>query len=326
MPAIYASLTVFLLFGAVSVAIYAAIYGSNRPFDDRITDMGVKMRVAYGNPENVDMDSDSFANTLFRWVAKHLPEPALNTPEREKLAQTLVRAGYSGQGAVRTFHFIRLAATAGTALLAMVVAIAFGFQGIKPLVATIAGGIKPLVATIAGAGVGVFVPNYYIGRRARNRRDEISTQLSDVLDLLVVCVESGLGLSEAIKIVGSECLRQKQEIGSELSMVSAELSAGSSLGQSLRSFADRTAVEDIKPLAATMVQSEKLGAQIGPALRSISDTMRTTRRLRAEEAAAKTTVKILFPLVLFILPAMMSVIVGPAMIQIMRALTGVHTQ
>src|SRR6266481_2370073 len=315
MPAIYASLTVFLLFGAVSVAIYAAIYGSNRPFDDRIADMGVKMRVAYGNPENVDMDSDSFANTLFRWVAKHLPEPALNTPEREKLAQTLVRAGYSGVGAVRTFHFIRLAATAGTALLAMVVAIAFGFHG-----------IKPLVATIAGAGVGVFVPNYYIGRRARNRRDEISTQLSDVLDLLVVCVESGLGLSEAIKIVGSECLRQKQEIGSELSMVSAELSAGSSLGQSLRSFADRTAVEDIKPLAATMVQSEKLGAQIGPALRSISDTMRTTRRLRAEEAAAKTTVKILFPLVLFILPAMMSVIVGPAMIQIMRALTGVHTQ
>jgi tight adherence protein C len=315
MPAVYASLTVFLLLGAVSVAIYAAIYGINRPFDDRITDMGVKMRVAYGNPDNVDMDSESFANTLFRWVAKHLPEPAPNTPEREKLAQTLIRAGYSGSGAVSTFHFIRLAATAGTALLAMVVSIAMGLHG-----------IKPLVAMIAGAGLGVFGPNYYIGRKARKRRDEISSQLSDVLDLLVVCVESGLGLSEAIKIVGSECLRQKQEIGAELSMVSAELAAGSTLGQSLKSFADRTAVEDIKPLAATLVQSEKLGAQIGPALRSISDTMRTTRRLRAEEAAAKTTVKILFPLVLFILPAMMSVIVGPAMIQIMRALTGVRMQ
>jgi tight adherence protein C len=312
MPAIYASLTVFLLFGAVSVAIYAAIYGINRPFDDRIADMGVKMRVAYGNPENIDMDSDSFANTLFRWVARHLPEPALNTPEREKLSQLMVRAGYPGSGAVRTFHFIRLASTAGTALLAIVAAIAFGLHG-----------IKPLIAIIAGAGIGVFVPNYYLGRRARNRRDQISSQLSDVLDLLVVCVESGLGLSEAIKIVGSECARQKQEIGVELSMVSAELSAGSSLGQALKSFADRTAVDDIKPLAATLVQSEKLGAQIGPALRSISDTMRTTRRLRAEEAAAKTTVKILFPLVLFILPAMMSVIVGPAMIQIMRALTAV---
>lgn len=314
MPAIYASLTVFLLFGAVSVAVYAAIYGINRPFDDRIADMGVKMRVTYGNPENVDMDSDSFANALFRWVAKHLPEPAMNTPEREKLSQTLTRAGFPGPGAVRTFHFVRLGSTAGTAIVAMVAAMAFGLHG-----------IKPLVVMLVGAGVGAFVPSYYIGRKARNRRDQIASQLSDVLDLLVVCVEAGLGLSEAIKIVGSESLRQKQEIGAELSMVSAELAAGSTLGQALRSFADRTAVDEIKPLAATMVQSEKLGAQIGPALRSISDTMRTTRRLRAEEAAAKTTVKILFPLVLFILPAMMAVIVGPAMIQIMRALTGVHT-
>ena len=222
---------------------------------------------------------------------------------------------FPGSGAVRTFHFVRLASTAGTAIVAMVAAMAFGLHG-----------IKPLVVMLVGAGVGAFVPSYYIGRQARNRRDQIASQLSDVLDLLVVCVEAGLGLSEAIKIVGSESLRQKQEIGAELSMVSAELAAGSTLGQALRSFADRTAVDDIKPLAATMVQSEKLGAQIGPALRSISDTMRTTRRLRAEEAAAKTTVKILFPLVLFILPAMMSVIVGPAMIQIMRALTGVHTQ
>ncbi len=312
MSAVYASLTVLLLFGAISLAVYAAIYGSHRPFDERITDIGVKMRVAYGNPANLDMESASFANSLFRWVAKRIPEPALNTPEREKLAQTLIRAGFSRPSAVRTFHFSRLASTAGTALLAIVVSIVFGFHG-----------VKPLILILIGAGVGAFVPSYYIGRRARQRTQEIGSQLSDVLDLLVVCVEAGLGLSEAIKIVGSETERQNLKIGTELSIVSAELAAGATLGQALRSFAERTAVEDIKPLAATLVQSEKLGAQIGPALRSISDTMRTTRRLRAEEAAAKTTVKILFPLVLFILPAMMSVIVGPAMIQIMRALTAV---
>jgi len=310
MPAIYASLTVFFLFSAISIAIYAAIYGINRPFDERITEIGVKMRVAYGNPANLDMESNTFARSLFRWVARHLPEPAPNTPEREKLAQILVRAGFPGSGAVRTFHFARLASTAGAALLALVVAIAFGFHG-----------IKPLMFMLIGLGVGAFAPNYYIGRKAKNRQQAIASQLSDVLDLLVVCVEAGLGLSEAIKIVGSETQRQNQEIGTELSIVSAELASGNSLGQALRSFADRTAVEDIKPLAATLVQSEKLGASIGPALRSISDSMRITRRLRAEEAAAKTTVKILFPLVLFILPAMMSVIVGPAMIQIMRALT-----
>jgi tight adherence protein C len=214
---------------------------------------------------------------------------------------------------VRTFHFTRLASTAGTAFVALIASVAFGLHGIKPL------GLM-----LVGAGVGAFVPSYYVGRKARQRQQEIANQLSDVLDLLVVCVEAGLGLSEAIKIVGSETERQNLTIGTELSIVSAELGAGSTLGQALKSFAVRTAVDDIKPLAATLVQSEKLGAQIGPALRSISDTMRTTRRLRAEESAAKTTVKILFPLVLFILPAMMSVIVGPAMIQIMRALTSVH--
>ena len=310
MPAIYASLTVFFLFGAISMAIYAAIYGINRPFDERITEIGVKMRVAYGNPANVDMESSTFARSLFRWVARHLPEPAPNTPEREKIAQTLVRAGFPGPRAVRIFHFSRLSLTAGTALLALVVAIAFGFHG-----------VKPLMFMLMGLGIGAFAPGYYIGRKAKKRQQLIASQLSDVLDLLVVCVEAGLGLSEAIKIVGSETQRQNQEIGAELSIVSAELAAGSTLGQALKSFADRTAVEDIKPLAATLVQSEKLGASIGPALRSISDSMRSARRLRAEEAAAKTTVKILFPLVLFILPAMMSVIVGPAMIQIMRALT-----
>ena len=88
----------------------------------------------------------------------------------------------------------------------------------------------------------------------------------------------------------------------------------------LRALADRTDIDDIKPLAATMIQSEQLGSRMGPALRSLSDSLRTCRRLRAEEAAQKTTVKILFPLVFFILPAMMIVIVGPAMIQIMQTL------
>ncbi len=310
MSATFASLTVFLLFGAISLAIYAAIYGINRPFDERIAEIGVKMRVTYGNPADLDLESDTFSRSLFRWVVKRLPEPALNTPEREKLSQLLVRAGFPGPRAVRTFHFVRLSSTAGAAILALVVAIAFGCRG-----------VKPVMFMLMGLGVGAFAPSYYIGRKVRNRKQEIASQLSDALDLLVVCVEAGLGLSEAIKVVGSETMRQHQEIGAELSTVSAELSAGSSLGEALRSFGQRTGVEDIKPLAATLVQSEKLGASIGPALRSISDSMRITRRLRAEEAAAKTTVKILFPLVLFILPAMMSVIVGPAMIQIMRALT-----
>ncbi len=119
------------------------------------------------------------------------------------------------------------------------------------------------------------MPSYYLGRRARIRQSNIAKQLSDVLDLLVVCVEAGMGLFEAIRIVGTECERHGQEIGTELNLVATDISAGASLGQALRGLADRTAVEDIKPLAATLIQSEQLGAQIGPALRASSDALRT---------------------------------------------------
>jgi tight adherence protein C len=166
----------------------------------------------------------------------------------------------------------------------------------------------------------MFIPSYYLGRRARKRQAAIAKQLSDVLDLLCVCVEAGLGLYEAIKIVGSEAERQKQEIGTELSLVSSELSAGGTLGAAMRNLAERTAVDDIKPLAATLIQSEQLGAQIAPALKASSDALRTRRRLRAEEAAQKASIKMLFPLVTFVLPAMIMVIVGPAMIDLIKTL------
>ena len=100
---------------------------------------------------------------------------------------------------------------------------------------------------------------YYLRKRANKRREAISRQLSDVLDLLVVCVEAGLGLFEAIKVVGDETARQEQAIGYELTLVAGEVAAGASLGQGLRNLADRTAVEDLRPLAATLIQSEQLG-------------------------------------------------------------------
>ncbi len=103
-------------------------------------------------------------------------------------------------------------------------------------------------------------------------------------------------------------------------MVSAEMASGRSLGEALRAFADRTAVPELKPLASTMIQSEQMGSQIGPTLKASSDAMRAGRRLRAEEDAQKATIKILFPLVLFVLPAMLIVIVGPALIQIISTL------
>ncbi|HVA77053.1 MAG TPA: type II secretion system F family protein [Candidatus Binataceae bacterium] len=310
MSALYITLAFVLLMGAAMLAVYAAIFGSPRVLDDRITDMAVKMRVSYADGGFVKDGDSSLSRALFRWVAQRLPAPRTDTPQAEKLAHLLTQAGFLRSSSIRTFQVIRIAATASGAILALLIAIA-----------TQRSGAMVIMALAAGAGAGAFVPSYYLGRKARKRQRAIASQLSDVLDLLVVCVEAGLGLSEAIKVVGSEAERQGQEIGTELALVSGELAAGSSLGQALRQFADRTAVADVKPLAATLIQSEEIGAQMGPALRSISNSMRDARRMRAEEAAQKTTVKILFPLVLFVLPAMMSVIVGPAMIQIMQTLS-----
>jgi len=301
------SLFVFSLIGAGGIAIYVALYGSHRVLEERFADLAIKIRASQGVFDDDAPHDESVGRMLFKWASSRVPAPDLTTPSGEKLAETLQQAGFVGSGTAHVFQVIRVLTALGIGILLAV----FGTLTGKPF------GMIALMAII-GMLLGALIPTFYIKRRARLRQNAIASQLSDVLDLLVVCVEAGLGLFEAIKIVGVESERQKQEIGRELSMVATEISAGSSLGQALRNLADRTAVEDIKPLAATLIQSEQLGAQIAPALHASSDALRTRRRLRAEEAAQKTTIKILFPLVLFVLPAMLAVIIGPAVIQIIH--------
>jgi len=300
------SIGVFFLAGAAGVALYLAISPRSRAVDERFADLAVKMRASQGALEGENQD-DNVLRMLFRWAAKRVPPPNMDTPTGEKLQQTLAQAGFLKSSAPQTYQVTRVLLAVAGGILGLL----FGAV-IRTSMAT------PLLFGIAGVGIGVFVPSYYLGRRARTRQSNISRQLSDVLDLLVVCVEAGMGLFEAIRIVGAECDRHGQEIGTELNLVATDISAGASLGQALRGLAERTAVEDIKPLAATLVQSEQLGAQIGPALRASSDALRTRRRLRAEEDAQKASIKILFPLVVFVLPAMIAVIIGPAMITIIR--------
>ena len=301
-------IAVFFLAAAACVALYLAITPSNRVVDERFADLAIKMRVSQGALAGDNQDANVL-RMLFRWTAKRLPQPNLETPNGEKLQQTLAQAGFLKSSSAHTYQVIRV-----------MLAVGCGAMGLLIGVVTHASATQPLMFAIGGVGIGIFVPSYWLGRRARARQNNISRQLSDVLDLLVVCVEAGLGLYEAIRIVGSECERHGQEIGIELSLVATDISAGATLGQALRGLADRTAVDDIKPLAATLIQSEQLGAQIAPALRASSDALRTRRRIRAEEDAQKASIKILFPLVVFVLPAMIAVIVGPAMISVIRTL------
>jgi len=306
MTPLLVSLIVLCMAVAGATAIYHALYGSHRALEERFADLAFKVRASQGVFEDTEEDIHGFSRLFLQWAAKRVPVPQPDSPEGEKLARTLIQAGYLKSTMPQVFQIFRF----GMGLLGVTVGLVLGNTG------------SMMLFGIAGFGIGIFLPSYYVGRRARKRQNAIARQLSDVLDLLVVCVEAGLGLFEAIKVVGTESERQKQEIGRELALVSSEISAGASLGQALRNLAERTAVEDIKPLAATLIQSEQLGAQIAPALHASSDALRTRRRLRAEEAAQRTTIKILFPLVLFVLPAMLLVIVGPAIIQILHTLAG----
>jgi tight adherence protein C len=300
------SVTFLFLMGAVGAALYVALYGSHRVMQERLDEMTLQLRTAKISADGEERLPHSLGRSLLQWALQRIPAPK-KTRATAKLAQTLVQAGFRRSSAMRIFLLMRLIAVALSAMIALGVSAIF-----------LHGGSKTMMVTVAGIGIGYYGPLYYLRKRALKRQENISRELSDVLDLLVVCIEAGLGLFEAIKVVGDETARQDQVIGAELTLVAGEVAAGSTLGEGLRSLADRTAVQDVRPLAATLIQSEQLGAQVGPALRSSSDSLRVKRRFRAEEAAQKSTIKILFPLVLFILPAMLLVIIGPAIIQAMH--------
>ena len=177
-----------------------------------------------------------------------------------------------------------------------------------------------LLYTVALAGLGYFLPNVFLERRIAYRKREILDSFPDAMDLIIVCVESGLGLDAALARVSEEMHMISPTLGEELHLINLELRAGSSRERALRNLALRTGVEDIDTLVAMLVQSDRFGTSIAQALRVHAENLRTKRRLRAEEAAAKIALKLLFPLIFFIFPSMLLVLLGPALISINRIL------
>jgi len=166
--------------------------------------------------------------------------------------------------------------------------------------------------------LGFILPNIWLLQKKNQRQQEILHTLPDALDLLTVCIESGLGIDAAIVKVIDEEWFSKRAIAEEFRTVNQEVRVGKPRSEALRDMAERSAVSDLKSLAATLIQTERLGTSLVQALRVYSDSLRTKRRQRAEEAAAKTTIKLVFPLVLFVFPALMVVLLGPAVIRILQ--------
>jgi tight adherence protein C len=172
----------FCLLGAAGFAVYLAAFGKNRIIEERFTDIAFKMRIAQGGLDD-EAQQATISNLVFKWASRRIPPPDLNSPKGEKLAQTLAQAGFIKSGAAQTFQVLRVFCAAGCAVVALLVALVMGVEG-----------GRIFMFTLAGITFGLFVPSYYISRRAKKRQGAIAKQLSDVLDLLVVCVEAGLGL------------------------------------------------------------------------------------------------------------------------------------
>jgi tight adherence protein C len=178
--------------------------------------------------------------------------------------------------------------------------------------------LSPFLILVCAGSFGYLAPDLWLRLKVHNRQARLRLSLPDALDLMVICVEAGLGLDQAILRVSQELKLAHPELAEELSLVNLEMRVGKSRLDALRAFSLRTGVDDIKTLVAMLVQTDRFGTSLAQSLRIHSDDVRVRRRQRAEELAAKTTVKMLIPLVLFIFPALMIVILGPAVITIIR--------
>ena len=236
---------------------------------------------------------------------KRIGEKAPKSPrEMGSLRLRLVQAGFRRDEALTIFFGVR---------------VAFALSLFALFSTSIISRPNMMVA-LGGLGVGYILPGMVLARMAKRRAHRIRLALADMLDLLVVSVEAGLGLDAALQRVGQELAFAYPALSDELRLINLELRAGKPRSEALRNLADRTGVDDLGSLVTMLIQTDKFGTSVAQSLRVYSETLRTKRRQRAEEAAAKTGVKMVFPLVVCIFPAIWIVTIGPAAIQFIKVL------
>lgn len=223
------------------------------------------------------------------------------------LALKLVRAGWDTRTAPLTYSALRLSLLLTLPLLAVVLTYAANRTQGEML---LAGGLALVV--------GFLLPELVLSRRTRQRKKRVRKSLADTLDLMVVCVEAGVGLDAAILRVAEELQLTHPDIAHEFRVVNRRVNAGMPRMDALREMVARTGVDDLRSIVTTLIQSEKLGVSIGRVLRVAAEGLRTRRRQAAEQAARKAPIKMLIPLILFVLPALVLVIMGPAAMHIVR--------
>lgn len=293
--AIALAIIVFLTIGLAIFSFGAAAYAPSSLLGARLRALGWQRAKAEEKPafkERIEQALDP--------LSKAIP---LSPGEVSRARRWLIQAGYREDRHLTIYVGSRLACAL------------FGFA----LVVASSGFDSP-VLLVSVTAFGFFVPRFALKRIIRNRQLRIKLGLPDALDLTVICVEAGLALDQALMRVGQDLRHAHRELSDELQMVNLEMRAGKPRAEALRNLVERTGVDDIRALVGTLIQTDRFGTSVAQALRVHSDSLRTERRQRAEEAAAKTTIKMVLPLVLFVLPSIIFVTLGPAVIQLVRTL------
>lgn len=236
----------------------------------------------------------------------------LGSSEAKATKLLLAQAGYRGHQSVFNYQGTRLFGALCLGVLSVSLGLYFHTET----------ALIPLVAFV-GILVGGSIPKLWVAHRISRRREEIRRSVPGVLDLMVVCVEAGLSLNAAIQKITVETKNTYEALCEELHLVNQEILIGKTRADAFRNLARRTGVDELRSLAVMLIQADKLGTSIANSLRVLADSLRVKRRQRAEEAAHKTSVKLVFPLVLLIFPELLVILVGPAIINIVKTLSEV---
>jgi len=243
---------------------------------------------------------------LVSWAGSIVPPAPRSLP---LVKRRLVRAGFRDPSAARFFHGIRAFTT-----------MVFGVAGLLAGLHAYASTDRLALAAAGSAMTGWLGPMQYLVWRIRHRQGAIQRALPNVLDLMVVCVESGLGLDQTILQVARELRAAHPEICDEFTVLNLELRAGKGRTEALHNLAERIGVDDLKRLVAVLVQTDRFGTSVAQALRSYADYLRVMARQRAEEKAAKLAVKLVFPIFFCVLPSLFVVTIGPVIVRLVRDL------
>ncbi|HVN20339.1 MAG TPA: type II secretion system F family protein [Dongiaceae bacterium] len=233
-------------------------------------------------------------------LSKAIP---LSPADLSRTRALLIQAGFR-DASDATYYFG--ARVLGAAIAFLAVALSLGFDNPALLIGVTA--------------LGFLLPRFILKRMIRDRQNRIRLGLPDALDLTVICVEAGLALDQALMRVGQDLHHAHPDLSDEFHLVNLEMRAGKPRAEALRNLVERTGVDDIRSLVGTLIQTDRFGTSVAQALRVHSDSLRTERRQRAEEQAAKTTIKMVPPLVVFVLPSIIFVTIGPAVIELIRQL------